>query len=149
MNFQKKKEDNNDIENIIELIDCLEGKNETESDKDKNKNINEFLTKLIERNLFSKDDFSSGKQDYRILLLCELYEKGKIKKSQEEYYNNIINLLDSIKKEIEWYIEKSKLEEFFEMDKSLFIQRLKLVKLVLEEFNPEEKYQELKKEKNI
>ena len=101
MNFQKKKEDNNDIENIIELIDCLEGKNETESDKDKNKNINEFLTKLIEKNLFSKDDFSSGKQDYRILLLCELYEKGKIKKSQEEYYNNIINLLDSIKKEIE------------------------------------------------
>ena len=147
--FSKKMEDNNDIENIIKLIDCLEGKNETENDKDKNKNINEFLAKLIEKNLFSKDDFFSGKQDYRILLLCELYEKGKIKKSQEEYYGKIISLLDSIKNEIEGDIEKSKLEEFFEMDKSLVIQRLKLVKLVLEEFNPEEKYKELKKRINI
>jgi len=38
--------------------------------------------------------FFSGKQDNRILLLCELYEKGKIKKSQEEYYDKIISLLD-------------------------------------------------------
>ena len=142
--FSNTMKDNNDIENRIKLIDILEGKNETETNKD----INEFLEKIIEKNLFTKDDFFSGKQDYRILLLCELYEKGKIKKSQEEYYGKIINLLDSIKKEIEGDIEESKLEEFLEMDKSLVIQRLKLVKLVLEKFNPEEKYEELIKRIN-
>jgi hypothetical protein len=143
--FSKTMKDSNDIENIIKLIDILEGKNETETDKD----INEFLEILIEKNLFTKDDFFSGKKDYRIILLYELYEKGKIKKSQEEYYDKIINLFDSIKKEIEGDIEKSKLEEFLKMDKSLVIQRLKLVKLVLGGFNPEEKYEELKKRINI
>ena len=85
--FSKKLDDLNDIENIIKLIDCLEGKNENkkednqninQTDSDKEKNVNEFLTKLMDKNLFTKDDFFSGKQDYRILLLCELYEKGKI-----------------------------------------------------------------------
>ena len=145
--FSKKLDDNNDIENIIKLIDCLEGKNE-KIDNDKFKNINEFLTKLMDNNLFNKDDFFSGKQDSRIILLCELYEKGKIKKSQEEYYYKITKLLDSIKKDIEGEIKKSKLEEFLKIEKSLVIQRLKLVKLVLGGFNPEEKYEELEKKNN-
>ena len=153
MNFQKKLDGENDIENIIKLIDCLEGKtdigkvdnqNNKEKDEDKEKYINEFLEKLMEINLFNKDDFFSGKQDYRILLLCKLNEKGKIKKSQVEYYDKIIELLTKIRDDIEGLIKKSKLEEFLKIDESLVIQRLKLIKLVLPGFNPEEKYEELK-----
>ncbi len=151
--FSKKLEDNNDIENIMKLIDCLEGKNEkgqinnqiiNEKSNDDYKNINEFLAKLIENNLFTKDDFFLEKQDNRILLLCELYEKGKIKKSQEEYFDKITNLLNCIKKDIDGEIKISNLKEFLKIDKSLAIQRLKLFKLILGEFNPEDKYEELK-----
>ena len=105
--FSKKVDNKNDIENIIKLLDCLEGKdeagkvdnqnnNEKEKDKDKEKNINEFLTKLMQNNLIKKDDFFTSKQDYRILLLCELYEKGKIKKNQEQYYDNIMKKMKNI-----------------------------------------------------
>ena len=151
--FSKNLEDNDDIKNIIKLLDCLEGKNEKEKidyqiSEDKVTNINEFLTKLMDNNLFNKDDFFSGKQDIRIELLCELYEKGKIKKTSEEYYDKIIKLIDLIKIDIEGEIKKSKLEEFLRIDKPLVIQRLKLVKLVLIGFNPEEKYEELEKKNN-
>ena len=144
----------NDIGNIIKLIDCLEGKKEAgkidvqnikEKDKENDKkNINEFLAKLMKNNLFSKDDFFSGKQDPRILLLCELYEKRKIKESQEEYYDKIRDLIVKIKVDIEGGIKKSKLEEFLKIDESLVIQRLELIKLVLGGFDPNEKYKELK-----
>ena len=144
----------NDIENIIKLLDCLEGKKESgkidaqnikEKDKENDKkNINEFLAKLMKNNLFSKDDFFSGKQDPRILLLCELYEKKKIKESQEEYYDKIRDLIVKIRDDIEGGIKKSKLEEFLKIDESLVIKRLELIKLVLGGFDPNVKYKELK-----
>ena len=141
----------NHIENLIKLIDCLEGKNEKgkvdnqNMNKEENeKNINEFLEKLMKNNLFEKDDFFSSKQDYRIILLCELYEKDKIKNNQQEYYDNIISLLTKVRNDIEGEIKKSKLEEFLKIEESLVIKRLKLIKLVLPGFNPKDKYEELK-----
>ena len=88
--------------------------------------------------------FFSSKQDYRIILLCELYEKDKIKNNQQEYYDNIINLLTKVRNDIEGEIKKSKLEDFFKIEESLVIKRLKLIKLVLPGFNPKDKYEELK-----
>ena len=141
----------NYIENLIKLIDCLEGKNEKRKVDNQNMNkeenekiINEFLEKLMKNNLFEKDDFFSSKQDYRIILLCELYEKDKIKNNQQEYYDNIINLLTKVRNDIEGEIKKSKLEEFFKIEESLVIKRLKLIKLVLPGFNPKDRYEELK-----
>ena len=150
--FSNKLDDQNDIENIIKLIDCIEGKNENLkvnnqniNEKVREENINEFLSKLMEKNLFSKDDFFSNKQDYRILLLYELYINGKIKESREGYYEKMIELLKSIRKDIEGEIKKSKLEEFLRIDESAVIQRLQLIKLEMKIYNPENKYEELKK----
>jgi len=86
-----KKE--SDIDNIIALIECLDEKekkiNDIDNEKeDKEKNeeneenkenkeiIREFLNKLLdENNLFKKEDFFSGKENLRILLLMKLNEK--------------------------------------------------------------------------
>ena len=114
--FVNKLNDEKDIENIIKLIDCLEGKDKKtediiyQKDKVKEKIVNEFLQKLMVKNLFTKEEFFSDKKNFKILLLCKLIEKGKIKKNEEVYYENITNLLDSIKKDIDGNIKKSKLE---------------------------------------
>ena len=136
--FSNSLNDENDIHNIIKLIDLLEA--------NENKIIlNEFLQKLIEKNLFTEDEFFSCNQNIKISLLYKLYEKGIIKKNEEEYYKRITHLLDEIKKDIEGNIQKSKLEKFFKNERSLIIQRLSLIKLILKGFNPDEQYTILKK----
>ena len=120
--FSNKLENENDIDTIINLIECLEVKEKkriednindiNEKDKEKEEMINEFLQNLISKNLFTKDEYFSGNKNLKILLLYKLYEKGKIQKNEQDYYENIINLLDNIKKDIEGDIKKSKLEEF-------------------------------------
>ena len=42
-------------------------------------------------------------------------------------------------------IKKSKLEEFLKNEPSFVKQRLSLIKIILEGFNPEEQYEELKR----
>lgn len=72
--YIKKLDDENDINNIIELLDCFKEKNEkkndesndSDNDKELNKDeiqnkkneviINEFLEKLINQNLFKKEE---------------------------------------------------------------------------------------------
>ena len=129
--FSKKLNNENDIDNILNLIDCLECKNK-------------FLDKLIERNLFTKYEFFSPNKNIKILLFYKLYEKGKLKK-YEECYDKIAHLLDAILKEIEGNIKKSKLEEFLKNNPSFIKQRLSLIKFILKEFNPDEYYNVLKK----
>lgn len=89
----------NDIDNIVKLLDCLEGVNEyAEKDKNNNKNentlivqdnneneqiINEFLKKLFDKNLFTKEEYFSGNQNFKISLLYRLSESGKIKKKKK------------------------------------------------------------------
>ena len=63
-NFSKKLANENDIDNFINLIDFFEGKDKKKEDsiidrnkKDREKKINEFMKQLMEKNLFTKDDF--------------------------------------------------------------------------------------------
>ena len=172
--FVKKLESQNDIDNIIKLIEVIEGKEKNKKAKEseeKNQKIkqesnireiilNEFLNKLFNeksKNLFSKIDFFEEEKNLQISLLCTLYEKGKIKKSDELYYDNIIKLLQEIRGDLDGNIKKETLEKFLNIDKaliektivfkdSLLNRRLNLIKLILEGFNPETKYNELKKQ---
>jgi hypothetical protein len=107
--------------------------------------LNEFLKKLIEKNLFTKEEFFSSKPNIKISLLSALYEKGKIKPNDEEYYEKIIKLLQEIRGDIEGKIQKKKLEEFLKVNESLIHKRFSLIKLILEGFNPEKEYNTLKK----
>ena len=154
--FSNKLENESDIDNILNLIDCLEGKNKKEDnqiygqkekkDKEREGIKNEFLQKLMSKeNLFTKEEFFSSKQSLKILLLYKLYEKGIIKKNEEEYSENISGLLDNIKKDIDGTIKRSKLQEFLKNDKSFILQRLKLINLSYEGFNPNEEYDKLTK----
>ena len=146
--FINKMNNENDIDNIIKLIDCLERKNIINGTNKKERIINEFLPKLIEKYLFTKDEFFSCNQNIKITLFYKLYAKEKIKKNEIDNYENLINLLNSIKKDLEGDIKKSKLEEFLKNEQSLIKQRLSLIKLILEEFNPDEQYDYLKKINN-
>ena len=160
--FVNKLEKDEDITNIISLIECLEGKNtkvnennEQNENNDKNENngqnenknkrLNEFLKELITKHLFKKDDFFSKKKNLKIDLLCKLNEKGIIKKNDEPYYDNIVNLVQEIRKDLEGEIQKKKLDEFLKNKEKIIKQRLDLIKFILENFEPEETYKELKK----
>ena len=160
--FTNKLENENDIKNIIKLIDCLEEKLQKEDiETEKNENdkieqkdnkndkeiiVNEFLKKLMDKNLFTKDEFFSKNINIKISLLYELNKEKKIKKSNEEYYQNIEDLLGEIRKDIiEGNIQKRKLDEFLENNDTFIIQRLSLITIILDTFNPAEEYDKLKK----
>ena len=161
--FSKKVEKDEDIENIIKFLDCLKGKLKKEKEnnennennenfedvnkikKEREKIINEFLQKLMEKNLFSKEEFFSNKKNFKIRLLYELFKKEIIKESDEEYYEKIQNLLKNIKKDLDGNIKKKKLEEFLKNDESFIKQRLSLIQLILKGFDPEEIFHKLKK----
>ena len=154
--FTNKLDNINDIDNIINLLDCLGSSTNEEKDKEKNEGeqistnynkndeiINEFLKKLMEKHSFKKEEFFSKNQNLKITLLYKLFEKGKIKKSEEEYYLNIEDLLQSIRKDIDGDIKKKTLDEFLKNDKSFIIQRLSLINIILEAFNASKEYEKL------
>ena len=147
-----------DIDNIIDLLNCLEGKyqkynedkqNTIKEEKEKTTNenekiINEFLRRLLEINLFTKDEYFKNEQNFKIKLLCKLKEKGKIKKNDEDYYKNIVVLLEDIKKDlIDENIQKRKLDQFLSNDKKVIEERLKLIQIILDTFKWEETYEHL------
>ena len=125
--FAKKVDNNNDIDNIMKLIECLEGKHEmkTESgnkNEDKAKKIlNEFLKKLMKNNLFTKEEFFSSNKNLKISLLYKLFIDGKIQKytqaneqkntqeneqKSDDYYGVIQSRLDEIRNELDGEIKK-------------------------------------------
>ena len=60
--FANRLENNDDIDNVIKLIDCLECNKEKIESNDEMINqrealVNEFLNKLFEKNLFNKEEF--------------------------------------------------------------------------------------------
>ena len=150
--LKNKINNDNDICNIINFMDCLEGKF-----KNKNNEINikkveeiikEFLKEILKVNIFTNEEFFFSKKNLKINLLCKLYEKGKIKhieEDNEEYYYNIIELFDEIKKELEGEITKEKLEQFLKTDENIIKQKLNLLNLIYDEFNSERTYEELKR----
>jgi len=164
--FSREVANDQDINNIIRLINCLEGnpKDENKENEEKNKdedinnkdklkkdaekNINEFLKKLLEKNLFTKDEFFSNKKSFKINLLYELFKRGIIKKNKEDYYQNIQELLTNIKKDLDGNIKKIKLEQFLKNNKSFIKERLSLINIILPGlgFDPEENYKTLQKE---
>ena len=160
--FSNKLDNNNDIDNILNFIDCLEEKfkndqKDSEKKNDDDEEIegkekmnekeilkNEFLKKLIDKNLFTKEEFFSNNQNLKISLIYRLYEKGKIKDTKEEYYVSLINLLNDIRNDLDGKISKKKLEEFLKNDESFIKERLSLIKLVLQTYNPNDQYLLLK-----
>ena len=166
--FSKKVTKDEDIQNIKKLIDCLQmktKKSEKEGEekpknenikelekleKESENNINEFLEKLIKNNLFTKEEFFSDTNNFKIDLMFELYNKGIIKKNNENYYTKIEDLLKNIKKDIDGNIRKKKLEYFLNINESLITKRLSLIQIILPglEYNPLTQIKSLKKDFN-
>ena len=164
--FSKKVTKDEDIQNIKKLIDCLQmkiKKNEKEGEekpknenikelekleKESEDNINEFLEKLIENNLFTKEEFFSDTNNFKIDLMFELYKKGIIIKNNENYYTKIEDLLKNIKKDLDGNIRKKKLEYFLNIDESLIRKRLSLIQIILPglDYNTKTQIDLLKKE---
>ena len=147
--FSQKLDDKYDIDNIIKLIDCLKGKDkkteDSKSTKEKQEMINDFLTQLISKKLFTKDEFFKNEtQNLKISLIIELYDKNIIREDGE-YYEKIKELLDAINKDLGGEIEKSKLDNFLKNKESIVKERLGLIKKIMEKFDPEETYKDLKK----
>ena len=156
--FINKVEHNDDINNIIKLINCLENKDkniETQNEnlyfkkvKERDIYINEFLNKLFEKNLFNKDDFfSNNSNSIKIILLDKLYNEQKIKINDEEYYENICKLLKSINSDLEGNIIKKKFDEFLTSEESFIKQRLNLLKIIFTRYDPNYECELLKKKK--
>ena len=122
-------------DNIIDFIDNL---------NNNDKKI--FLEKLMEKFEFKKEDFYSNNENTKILLLCELYENShfKIIDKSNYYYEEIEKELARIRKDLEGEIKIEKLDEFLKNKKDVVIKRLGLIKLIFEDYNPEEKYNNLK-----
>ena len=99
--------------------------------------VNEFLTQLISKKLFTKDEFFQNlkTQNLKISLLCKLYEKEIIQNDGGEYYEKIKELLDDINKDIGGEIKKSKLDEFLKNKEPIIKQRLSLINKIMESFN--------------
>ena len=117
---------------IINIIDALNEKERVE-----------FLGEIISRCKFTKEEFFSNNENKKIELICDLYEKGKIKISEEEnYYEEIEPLLSEIIDDIESKIVIEQLKVFLS-DKKIVIKKLGLIKIILRYFNPEEYYNDL------
>ena len=133
--YQKFLNKLDNIDNIIILIDSL-GKQD--------KKI--FLEELMKKCLFTKEEFYSNCENSKIFLLCELNEKEKLQLTDEDInYGDIERIITQIRKDLEGEIGIKKLEEFLDIKKDTLLKRLGLLKLILRDFKPEQKYIELKK----
>ena len=145
---EEKEKENSDTQKI-----------NSENNDLRKKILNEFLDKLYNEksnNLFSKEEFFTEINNIKVSLLCSLYEKEKIENDTKLiYFDNINKLLTEIRGDLDGNIRKETLEKFLKIDKSLtekkiefkhsiINRRLNLMKLILEAFNPETKYCELK-----
>ena len=103
------------------------------------------MEELMKKCKFTKEEYYSNNENQKISLLCELYDKGKLKIFDDEIYKEMEKIIQQIYKELDGEIPINKLEEFLENDEKQVIQRLKLINLILEDFVPENKYEKLKK----
>ena len=134
--FDKFLNNIDQIDNIITLIDSL-----------KSKDKENFLRQIMRKCKFTKDEYYSTKENNRINLLCALYEKEKL----TQVKGDISTILGQITTDIDKQeIEKKKLDEFFQNKEEIIIKRLGLIKLVMNNFEPKNNYDDLKKRiKNI
>ena len=146
--FSEKVKTKTDIDNILKLIECIQGLSEGTLRKEI---LDEFLNNLLtEKNLFKRDEFFSNKEDQKIALLWALYEKEILEDNSEEYYDKISKLMKTIYDTLDKLkIKKRKLDEFLNIDESFIIKRLELIKIISKNiWNPKDKYEELKKINN-
>ena len=125
----------NDIEKICNMIDDLE----------ENKKI-EFLKELLQKIIFTKEEFFLSDKNIKISLLINLYEKGTINNNNIKYFESTIELLENVYRDIRGNITKKTLDEFLLNEKSVIIRKLEIIKLIIEAFNPEAEFELLKKE---
>ena len=149
-NFINLKEEKN-IENTMSLIDFFEGKEENANEindkkKKENKEItDEFLNELLDKyNLFNKKEFFSSNKSLKILLLSKLNERGVLQKNNNEYYDEIEKLMQSIKQDLDGEIKKKTLDEFLTIEDSIVKKRLSLLGIIFESYNPNDEYYRLK-----
>ena len=122
------------IDIVIYLIDNLGEKEQ-----------NDFLEEIMNICKFTKDEYFSNNENTKIVLLYDLYEKGKLKKYDEEnYLIDIEPLLSEIIDDMEGEIGIKKIEEFLK-NEEIAIKKLSFIKIILKYFNPEEYYKDLKK----
>ena len=145
--FIDKVNNINDINNIIYLIDCLEGKYNSKQ-KEGETFIKTFLKGLFEKNLFSKNEFFSKYNDIKLELFYSLFEKGKIKKVNKKDFEKIFKILSEIEIDIKGNINKKTLEEFLQNNESIIKKRLSLINIINEEFDINHEYSILKKQIN-
>ena len=163
--YLEKIEEKEGRDNIIKLVSKLK-------DKDKNYFIYE---KLLEKCDFTKEEFFSNNENYKIqtiYLLNEELKKEQLKlnileiKDTNKAAANLISVLDNIKNELEnGQIIKKDLEKFLNIKKSeeneenkiniskqaneendnYSINKLDLITLILDKYDPQQKYYEYKK----
>ena len=138
------------IDNILKLIHSL-------SEEDKI----QFLEKLMKKCEFEKGEYYSNYENKKIKLLCYLNKEGILDINN---CGNLQNILDDIKNDLEiGLISKRKLEDFLykkrkiaknddnkneegkkyesnEKDKNEIIQKLGLIKIILNDYDPFAKY---------
>ena len=123
-----------DIDNIINLIDSLDIKDKIA-----------FLEKLMKKCKFTKEEYYSNNENQKILIICELNEKGKLKIADESNcYSDIKKILEEIRKDLEGEIGIKKLAEFLDNEEKIVIKRLRLIKIINIDFGPEKIYKDFK-----
>ena len=125
-----------DVEIIIKLLDSL-----TEP-KEKNK----ILEEIVKKCKFTKVEFYSNRENKHIKVLCDLNKKEKFKEFDVNPNNEFIHILDDIYKDLESNLfTKSILENFLgeENNKDIVIEKLRLIKIVINGYDPKDKYEKL------
>jgi len=137
--FNKYFNREDDIDNIISIFDSLSKEDQIT-----------FLRELVKKCSFTKEEFFSNRENKKIKLLYEYYEKGIFDKIKfYEIFNDneyLLTILDEIRFKIEFGdIKKQKLEQFLNNEKNVAIKRLGLIKLILGEYDHVKAYYKIKK----
>ena len=106
------------------------------------KNDEKTSLDLMKKCKFTKEEYYSNNENKQISLLCELNDKDKLKKNS---FSHIEKIITEIKRDLDGEISIKRLEEFLENEKKLVIKRLGLIKIIYPEYEPEYRYNELKK----
>ena len=125
-----------DVEIIIKLLDSL-----TEPEE-----RNKILEEIVKKCKFTKVEFYSNRDNKHIKVLCDLNKKEKFKEFDVDCCKDFINTLDDIYKDLESNLfTKSILEEFLgeEKNKDIVIEKLRLIKIVINGYDPKDKYEKL------
>ena len=104
-----------------------------------------FLKDIIKKCRFTKDEFFSCKENKKISLLFNLYERGILECDNKNIYEDLEIILYDIYKDIKGEICSTKLNDFLNNGEEKVIKKLILMKISYFDFEPEKEYWKLKK----